>query len=113
MSLEEINTTMINNFIKKQEVYEANSELSKETIDLNNELMSGNELNLVEYNTKSNERINSESKIKDSEETDQLISHKIPKSSKVRQESLIDNSDYCSSSIDVTEAIEAVKTIVV
>ncbi|CAB5366768.1 unnamed protein product [Rhizophagus irregularis] len=104
---------MINNFIEKKEnhlleIYEANSELSKETIDLNNELMSDNELNLVEYNTKSNERVNSESKINDSEETDQQISHKIPKSSKVRQESLIDNSDYYSSSTDVTEAIKAV-----
>ncbi|PKY22867.1 kinase-like protein [Rhizophagus irregularis] len=112
-SLEEINTTMINNFIEKKEnhlleIYEANSELSKETLDLNIELMSDNELNLVEYNTKSNERVNSESKINDSEKTDQLISHKIPKSSKVRQESLIDNSDYYSSSTDVTEAIKAV-----
>ncbi|UZO08236.1 uncharacterized protein OCT59_028494 [Rhizophagus irregularis] len=112
-SLEEINTTMINNFIEKKEnhlseIYETNSELSKETIDLNNELMSNNELSLVEYNTKSNESVNSESKINDSEETDQLISHKIPKSSKVRQESLIDNSDYYSSSTDVTEAIKAV-----
>ncbi|CAB5396461.1 hypothetical protein RhiirA5_480174 [Rhizophagus irregularis] len=104
---------MINNFIEKKEnhlleIYEANSELSKETLDLNIELMSDNELNLVEYNTKSNERVNSESKINDSEKTDQLISHKIPKSSKVRQESLIDNSDYYSSSTDVTEAIKAV-----
>ncbi|RGB24454.1 kinase-like domain-containing protein [Rhizophagus diaphanus] len=115
-SLEEINITMINNSIEKKEthlleIYEANSELSRETIDLNNELMSDNELNLIEYNiisTESNERINSESKINDSEETDQLISHEIPKSSKVRQESLIDNSDYYSSSTDVTEAIEAV-----
>ncbi|PKC66208.1 hypothetical protein RhiirA1_460010 [Rhizophagus irregularis] len=112
-SLEEINTTMINNFIEKKEnhlleIYEANSELSEKTIDLNNELMSNNELNLVEYNTKPNERVNNESKINDSEETDQHISHKIPKSSKVRQESLIDNSGYFSSSTDVTEAIEAV-----
>ncbi|RGB25992.1 kinase-like domain-containing protein [Rhizophagus diaphanus] len=43
-SLEEINITMINNSIEKKEthlleIYEANSELSRETIDLNNELI--------------------------------------------------------------------------
>ncbi|GBB95585.1 hypothetical protein RclHR1_02570019 [Rhizophagus clarus] len=77
--LEGIDTT-IDNFIEKKEIHsleehETISELSKGTIDLNNELMSNNELNLIEYKTiEPKERVNSESKLIESEETNQPIS---------------------------------------